>query len=272
MRKAKSRAIPLPMVYLKSWRSLARCSLRRVATAVGLVLLLLIPACGRQGLETLPALEVYFSPKGGCTEAVANEIGAARTAILVQAYSFTSAPIAKALVEARRRGVDVQVILDKSQRTEKYSSADFLLHAAIPVYIDAQHAIAHNKIMIIDGHTVITGSFNFTNAAEEHNAENLLVLRSPQLADTYAANWNAHLGHSARYEGKGEDRAEAGQRAKPAAARATSRAFVTSRNSDVFHRANCRSAEKISPKNLIGYATREEALRAGKKPCEECRP
>ncbi|MGO8697674.1 MAG: phospholipase D family protein [Limisphaerales bacterium] len=115
-----------------------------------------------------PAIEVYFSPKGGCTEAVVNALNHAAKTVLVQAYSFTSAPIAKALVDAHRRGVKVEVILDKSQRTERYSSADFVAHAGIPTYIDAVHAIAHNKIMVIDGYEVLTGSFNFTKAAEEH--------------------------------------------------------------------------------------------------------
>ncbi len=119
-------------------------------------------------------VEVYFSPSGGCTEAVVRELSAARSTVLVQAYSFTSAPIAKALVDAHMRGVQVQVILDKSQRTEKYSEADFLVNAGIPTFIDAQHPIAHNKVMVIDGQTVITGSFNFTRAADEGNAENLL--------------------------------------------------------------------------------------------------
>src|SRR5208283_3803153 len=86
----------------------------------------------------------------------------AKRTVLVQAYSFTSAPIAKALVDAHKRGVDVEVVLDKSQKTEKYSSADFLAHAGIPTKIDSKHAIAHNKIMVIDSATVITGSFNFT--------------------------------------------------------------------------------------------------------------
>jgi hypothetical protein len=86
---------------------------------------------------------------------VVKELDAAKTTILVQAYSFTSAPIAKALVEAHKRGVDVRVILDRSQRTEKYSSADFVAHAGIPTWIDAQHAIAHNKVMVIDGGTVL---------------------------------------------------------------------------------------------------------------------
>jgi phosphatidylserine/phosphatidylglycerophosphate/cardiolipin synthase-like enzyme len=110
----------------------------------------------------------------------------------VQAYSFTSAPIAKALLSAFKRGVKVEAILDKSQRTAKYSSATFLANVKIPTYIDDKHAIAHNKIMIIDGSTVITGSFNFTKAAEERNAENLLVIRSKDLARLYMDNWTKH--------------------------------------------------------------------------------
>jgi phosphatidylserine/phosphatidylglycerophosphate/cardiolipin synthase-like enzyme len=112
-----------------------------------------------QPVTKLPPIQVFFSPKGGCTEAVVKELSAAKTSVLVQAYSFTSTPIAKALLEAHKRGVQVQVILDKSQRTEKYSEADFLVNVGIPTRIDAQHAIAHNKIMVIDGATVITGSF-----------------------------------------------------------------------------------------------------------------
>ena len=144
-------------------------------------------------------IQVFFSPNGGCTEAVVENVGKAKLTILVQAYSFTSAPIAKALVDAEKRGVKVQVILDKSQRTEKYSDADFLLHEGVPTFIDAKHAIAHNKIIIIDSHTVLTGSFNFTKAAEENNAENLLVIDDAALAKKYTENWQSHLGHSEPY-------------------------------------------------------------------------
>jgi phosphatidylserine/phosphatidylglycerophosphate/cardiolipin synthase-like enzyme len=152
--------------------------------------------------KATPAWEVYFSPKGGCTEAVVAALDKAKTSVLVQAYSFTSSPIAKALVDAARRGVKVEVVLDKSQRTEKYSSGDFVAHEGIPTKIDAVHAIAHNKVMVIDGATVLTGSFNFTKAAEEHNAENLLVIQDPALAGKYAANWKAHADHSEPYAGK----------------------------------------------------------------------
>jgi phosphatidylserine/phosphatidylglycerophosphate/cardiolipin synthase-like enzyme len=107
--------------------------------------------------------EVYFSPHGGVTDAITRELNKVKSTVLVQAYTFTSAPIAKALLNAHKRGVKIEVILDKSQRTQKYSSATFLYNQGIPIKIDAQHAIAHNKVMIIDGETVITGSFNFTN-------------------------------------------------------------------------------------------------------------
>jgi phosphatidylserine/phosphatidylglycerophosphate/cardiolipin synthase-like enzyme len=148
--------------------------------------------------------EVYFSPHGGCTEAVVKELGQARSTVLVQAYSFTNTPIAKALLDAHKRGVKVEVILDKSQRREKYSSATFLYNQGIPVRIDAAHAIAHNKVMVIDSEIVITGSFNFTKAAEEKNPENLLVIRDRRLAELYTRNWQEHERHSEMYQGRGK--------------------------------------------------------------------
>jgi phosphatidylserine/phosphatidylglycerophosphate/cardiolipin synthase-like enzyme len=146
--------------------------------------------------------KVYFSPKGGCTEAIVRQIANAKSEILFQAYSFTSAPIAKALINAHKKGIKVEAILDKSQRTEKYTSANFLANSGISTLIDDRHAIAHNKIIIIDRETVITGSFNFTKAAEEKNAENLLIIRNKDLAKVYTENWEKHKGHSERYEGR----------------------------------------------------------------------
>jgi phosphatidylserine/phosphatidylglycerophosphate/cardiolipin synthase-like enzyme len=151
----------------------------------------------------IPTVAAFFSPNGGCTEAIVDQINEAQRQVLVQAYSFTSAPIAKALVDAHKRGVDVQVILDKSQKSERYTSATFLANEGVPTYIDAAHKIAHNKVMIIDGRTVITGSFNFTKSAEEGNAENLLIIsNAPKLAARYTDNWKVHLGHSDPYQAR----------------------------------------------------------------------
>ncbi|MGA2083203.1 MAG: phospholipase D family protein [Holophaga sp.] len=141
-------------------------------------------------------VHVYFSPGGGAQAALTAAIGQARATILVQAYSFTSAPIAGALKAAHDRGVAVRAILDKSQRTERYSGLTYLVHAGIPVWVDAAHPIAHDKVMVIDGRVVVTGSFNFTRAAEEKNGENLLIIESPALAQLYTKNWQAHLAHS----------------------------------------------------------------------------
>jgi phosphatidylserine/phosphatidylglycerophosphate/cardiolipin synthase-like enzyme len=119
------------------------------------------------------------------------------------ALFLPTAPIAKALLDAHKRGVQVQVILDKSQRTEKYSSADFLAIQGISTMIDANHVISHNKVMLIDGEIVLIGSFNFTKAAQEKNAENVLIIRDPALAVQYTENCEAHRQHSQSYVGRG---------------------------------------------------------------------
>jgi phosphatidylserine/phosphatidylglycerophosphate/cardiolipin synthase-like enzyme len=151
------------------------------------------------------------------------------------------------------------------------------LHAGIRTLIDGKHPIAHNKIMVIDGQTVITGSFNFTKAAEEGNAENLLVIRDATLAAKYTENWNVHSAHSDPYAGKTQGYSETHHAAAEppktdAAAPPVAGGFVASKNSQVFHKADCKSAAKISEKNLIRYATRDEAIAAGRHPCHECNP
>jgi phosphatidylserine/phosphatidylglycerophosphate/cardiolipin synthase-like enzyme len=170
-----------------------------------LISLLLFTACSNaQAVDVAinSNVHVYFSPKGGTTEAIVKDIDKASSEILVQAYSFTNKDIAKALVDAKKRGIHVEIILDKSNRTAKYNAGDFTAHMGIPTYIDARHAVAHNKIMIIDKETVITGSFNFTKAAEDKNAENLLIVKSKELAKVYIENWNAHKSHSQEYRGR----------------------------------------------------------------------
>jgi len=152
-------------------------------------------------LSNAPA-QVLFSPHGGCTESIVEALSKAKSEVLVQAYSFTSKPIAKALVDAHRRGIHVEIILDKSNRSRNYNAGDFMAHAGIPTYIDSAHVMAHNKIIVIDNEVVITGSFNFTRAAEEHNAENLLIIRSRELAKNYSENWQKHRGHSEVYRGR----------------------------------------------------------------------
>jgi len=148
-------------------------------------------------------VQVYFSPQGGCTAAIVREINAAKSEIDFQAYTFTSSPISRALEAAEARGVKVTAILDKVNEGPDYSCAHWLARAGIPLFIDAAPPIAHSKILILDRATVITGSFNFTKAAEEENAENLLVLKNdPPLVAAYAANFKNRLALSRPYVGE----------------------------------------------------------------------
>jgi phosphatidylserine/phosphatidylglycerophosphate/cardiolipin synthase-like enzyme len=168
--------------------------LRTIRLLVG-VLCLLVAEPVRAG----PPIEIHFSPDGGCTEAIVKELAAAKTSVLVQAYWFTSAPIAKALVAAHQRGVRVEVILDKSRTDKDHTQADFLADKGVPTLIDDKHVTAHNKIILVDGQVALTGSFNFTGQAENQNAENLLVIRDKDVADRFTANWKAHAAHSPPY-------------------------------------------------------------------------
>ena len=139
---------------------------------------------------------LYFSPNGGATSAIVEQISKAKSEVLVQAYSFTSAPILNELVRAHQRGIKVTVVADKSNDKDKAAPIDNVASQGIETLIDTQHAIAHNKIIIIDSKIVITGSFNFSKAAEEKNAENLLILENKQLASAYKENFFAHKAHS----------------------------------------------------------------------------
>lgn len=152
-----------------------------------------------ESLATQSTATVGFSP-GDAESLVVRAITTAKHTIRLAAYSFTSKPIATALVDASKRGVDVQVVVDKSQRTAHYTSATFLADMGIPVRVDSRYAIMHNKFVVIDGRTVETGSFNYTSAATFKNAENVIVLNnSVTVAATYTDEWNRLWSESAPY-------------------------------------------------------------------------
>jgi phosphatidylserine/phosphatidylglycerophosphate/cardiolipin synthase-like enzyme len=139
---------------------------------------------------------VTFSPKGGTTKAIIQLMGSAKKTIRVLAYSFASKPIGKALVDAKKRGVDVQLVLDKSIKSEKGNLLSLMLDAKIPTWIDRKHQIAHNKVIIVDGKIFETGSFNFTGSAEHSNAENAVICPSISGAAIFIQNWEIHKNHS----------------------------------------------------------------------------
>ncbi|MBX9621930.1 MAG: phospholipase D family protein [Alphaproteobacteria bacterium] len=147
--------------------------------------------------EKVP-LRVCFSPEGQCTDKIVDAINSAQSSISVAAYAFTCPRIAEALRDAYKRGVDVKLLVDRSQLKEKYSQLPFLLKKGIPVYIDSAEGLAHNKIMLFDNRWVLTGSFNFTRAANSKNAENILLIDDPSLAQIYKKNWESRVERAKR--------------------------------------------------------------------------
>lgn len=135
---------------------------------------------------------VCFTPAQKCRRKITNDIYHAKNTIEVQAYSFTAKAIAYALIKAQQRGVKVRVLVDKAQLLNP-SRLHLLLRHHVSVWLDSQVAIAHNKVMIFDHKAVLTGSYNFTNAAEYKNAENSLFIFAPSLAAKYYANWQSRL-------------------------------------------------------------------------------
>lgn len=154
-----------------------------------LCILLIIPSiCFGQKID------VYFSPNGGCTQAICGELREAKKQVLIQAYSFTSKEIAEALKDCSRRGVKVVGMFDDSNMYAKYSMLPLLDHSGVQVWIDKKCAIAHSKVIIIDGTVLITGSFNFTAAAEKSNVENLLIIKDcKDLINKYMTHYSERL-------------------------------------------------------------------------------
>jgi len=149
-----------------------------------------------------PGVEAAFTPGDAADRKITDAIGRARQEVRVQAFLFTHRGLASALIRARRRGVDVQVIADAQQAAAVPNSVlPSLAAAGVPVFLDAAHDSAHNKVMVIDAGTsdalVITGSFNFTHSAQTRNAENVLFLRGNRaLAQAYRDNWMRHREHA----------------------------------------------------------------------------
>ena len=180
---------------------------RRLACAA----LLVVAVHAHAAPTTLPAagtVQYGFAPQDRVDRMIIDAISGARRQVLVQAFSFTHRDIARALIDAQRRGVEVALIADREQtETLRNSAVPDLARAGVAVSLDAEHAAAHNKIVVIDAGAadcaVITGSFNFTYAAQYENAENAVILRgNPPLCDAYRDNWQRHRAHALPYGGR----------------------------------------------------------------------
>jgi phosphatidylserine/phosphatidylglycerophosphate/cardiolipin synthase-like enzyme len=146
-----------------------------------------------------------FTPGDDCEAMIVRTIDAAVHRIHVQAYLFTDEAIARALENAFRRKLEVIVLFDRRERSQRGSVAPELVEAGVKVLLDDRPAIAHNKTIIIDPDSpnpiVETGSFNFTYSAEKRNAENVLIVRNDHgLAAAYERNFQKRLAASEPWE------------------------------------------------------------------------
>jgi phosphatidylserine/phosphatidylglycerophosphate/cardiolipin synthase-like enzyme len=184
---------------------------QRLAIACLLALFAWLPAAAFDpgNVGPLPAagtVEVAFSPWDDTEELLLRTLKSARSEIYVQAYVFTSRKLAWALIEARRRGIAVEVLADREMSLKSRGSRmEQLVAEGIPVRLEFRYSAAHNKVILIDPllpqNAVITGSYNFTYAARARNAENMLVLRdNSALARAYYNNYLRHRDGAVPYQ------------------------------------------------------------------------
>jgi len=148
------------------------------------------------------AVEVAFTPGDDIAALIVKRIAQAKRSVQMQAYLFTDRRIANALLAARKRGVEVEVIGDAAQqRWGGLPHLKALDRAGVRVFLNGTLAAAHDKIVIVDGASeaaaVITGSYNFTQAAQAKNAENVVVLSGNRaVTDRFVDNFERHRRHS----------------------------------------------------------------------------
>ena len=136
-----------------------------------------------QPAAAAPSVQVGFSPEGSALKLVLKTIESAQQEIRLMGYSFTSPEVVSALVRAKRRGVDVRIVLDEKGNRSKASQA------AMNIVVNA---IMHDKVIIVDNHAVEAGSFNYTRSAASRNSENVLVINEvPEVAQTYLQHWQS---------------------------------------------------------------------------------
>jgi phosphatidylserine/phosphatidylglycerophosphate/cardiolipin synthase-like enzyme len=216
-------------------------------------------------------IEACFSPRlpGDCdpTATIVRTIDGARRSILVQAYEITSRPIVNALVRAHRRGVGVRAIVDYGQlhdrRYHNEANEVRLLRAAgIRVLVDRpRNGLMHDKVMIIDGDTVITGSFNYTYRAEHSNVENLLVIHDPALAAQYARHWRSRAAMATESIVSSDARGTASWNG----------AVVGNRRTRIYQWPGCPYYGRVSFRDRVEFPTAQAAAEAGYRPARNCR-
>lgn len=168
------------------------------AVATSLCLAAALPAQAMAQPPTTGVIDVGFSPDGSAEALVLRSLGSARQSIRLAAYSFTAPAVVRALIDAKKRGVDVAVLVDWKNNVQQDSSGkaraalNLLVNAGIPTRTVAVFPIQHSKYAVIDGMHVQSGSYNYSAAAARSNSENVLVIwNRPDLARSYLENWQS---------------------------------------------------------------------------------
>ena len=131
-------------------------------------------------------VEIYYSPDDHPESILQDLLQGAQTSIYFLAYSFTSDPLSRVIRQRAESGVTVAGVMDANQaRTNMGAEYDMFRSAGLDVRLDGEDGLMHNKVLIIDGQTVVLGSYNFTASAARYNDENIVVLHSPQVAAQY---------------------------------------------------------------------------------------
>ncbi len=146
-------------------------------------------------------IDVYFSPNGGCQQAVISEIRKATQTIDIAMYYLSSREIAQALVRAHDNNVRVRIVLDQGQEIESASKSGYLIKHGFQIRYHLGFGLMHNKFAIIDGKSMITGSFNWTLTAEERNEENLLVISDRKTIEKYEGRFD-YLWNTSRLDSR----------------------------------------------------------------------
>lgn len=145
-------------------------------------------------------VQAHFTPGTDIAKVIVQELELAKSEVLVQAYNFTDPEIGDALILAKHRGCRVTVIVDRVSPNQKNSQVEPCARQGIAVRVDRKHKIQHNKIIVIDGKVVLTGSYNFTDNAQKFNAENLVIItNAPTTSDRFRDNFLECWEHSVPY-------------------------------------------------------------------------
>ncbi len=200
--------------------------------------------------------KVYFSTKDNLSKIVLSELAKAEKSIHIAMYYFTFRPLAKGLIKAKRRNMEIKVLLDEGQKYSKSSCWDLLVEEGIKVKFYKSPGLMYNKFCVIDEKITLTGSYNWTGHANKINEENLIAIDSEEVAKQYKKEFQN------LWAGPGIIKTTSPENAK----------YVGNRNSRIFHRLDCYHVKRTKETNKVYFADRKKAIKAGFRPCKICKP